>query len=107
MRRAARVDANQAEIVAALRQAGASVWIIGIPVDLLVGFRGMTIAVEIKTITGKRAPKPSKHTALQREFMATWRGGPVATVTDVEGALRAVGALAYRAEEQPQLACTP
>ena len=51
MRRAARVDANQAEIVAALRQAGASVWIIGIPVDLLVGFRGMTIAVEIKTIT--------------------------------------------------------
>lgn len=91
MRHAARVDANQAEIVAALRKAGASVWIIGLPVDLLVGFRGQSLLMEVKTITGKREPKPSKHTQLQKDFMLDWRGGAVSTVTDVEGALRALG----------------
>lgn len=40
MRRAARVDANQEQIVSALRGAGAYVWIIGLPVDLLVGYKG-------------------------------------------------------------------
>lgn len=94
MRHAARVDANQAEIVAALRKAGASVWIIGLPVDLLVGFRGQSLLMEVKTITGKREPKPSKHTQLQKDFMLDWRGGAVSTVTDVEGALRALGVLA-------------
>ena len=88
MRHAARVDANQAEIVAALRQAGASVWIIGLPVDLLVGFNSRSVLVEVKTLTGKRNPKPSKHTQLQKDFMLNWRGGAVATVTDVESALR-------------------
>ncbi len=94
MRHAARVDANQAEIVAALRKAGASVWIIGLPVDLLVGFRGQSLLMEVKTVTGKRDPKPSKHTQLQKDFMLDWRGGAVSTVTDVEGALRALGVLA-------------
>ena len=93
MRHAARVDANQAAIVAALRAAGASVWIVGLPVDLLVGFRGATVLLEIKTTVGKRAPKPARYTDLQREFLQSWRGGPVATVTDVDGALRALGAL--------------
>ena len=88
MRHAARVDANQAEIVEALRKAGASVWIIGLPVDLLLGHAGKTMPVEVKTTTGKRNPKPAKHTQLQKDFMLNWRGGPVATVTDVEGALR-------------------
>ena len=94
MRHAARVDANQAEIVAALRSAGASVWIIGLPVDLLVGFRGHSLLMEVKTITGKRNPKPSKHTQLQKDFMLSWNGGAVSTVTDVEGALRALGVMA-------------
>lgn len=39
MRHAARVDANQAAIVAALEAAGATVEVIGQPLDLLVGFR--------------------------------------------------------------------
>ena len=90
MRKAARVDENQAEIVAALRKIGASVWIIGLPVDLLVGFRGRTMPMEIKTLTGKRNPKAKGYTPLQESFLATWMGGPVATVTDVEGAIRAV-----------------
>ena len=93
MRHAARVDANQAEIVAALRQAGASVWIIGLPVDLLVGYRGQSLLMEVKTVTGKRNPKPARHTELQKSFMVDWRGGPVSTVTDVRGALTAIGAL--------------
>ena len=80
MRRAARVDANQAEIVEALRGAGCSVWIIGLPVDLIAGKGGNTVLIEVKTAAGK-------HTPLQRDFMATWRGGAVATIRDVEGAL--------------------
>jgi hypothetical protein len=93
MRHAARVDANQAEIVAALRQAGASVWIIGLPLDILCGYAGKTILLEVKTVTGKRNPKPARHTELQKSFMVDWRGGPVSTVTDVRGALTAIGAL--------------
>ena len=73
-----------------MRAAGASVWPIKLPVDLLVGVNGVTALVECKTLTGKRNPKPSRYTDLQRDFMAAWRGGPVVTVTDAEGALRAV-----------------
>lgn len=88
MRHAARVDSNQADIVAALRAAGASVWIVKLPVDLLVGYQGKTVLVECKTLTGKKAPKAASYTPLQQSFMAQWRGGTVATVTDVESALR-------------------
>lgn len=80
MRYAARVDANQADIVAALRDAGCSVWIIGLPVDLVLGKGGNTVMVEIKTAKGK-------YTKLQKDFMTHWKGGPVATIRDVEGAL--------------------
>ena len=90
MRRAARVDATQAEIVAALRAIGATVWIVGLPLDLLVGYAGKTLLMECKCIAGKRNPKPTKHTALQKAFMLDWRGGPVATVTDAAGAINAI-----------------
>ncbi|MDQ5882151.1 MAG: hypothetical protein QG616_1983 [Pseudomonadota bacterium] len=90
MRRAARIDPIQPEIVAALRAIGATVWVIGIPVDLLAGYRGRTTLLEVKSLTGKRKPKAKGYTPLQESFLATWRGGPVATVTDVEGAIRAV-----------------
>ena len=93
MRRAARTDANQAAIVAALRSVGATVWPIGLPVDLLVGAAGKTALVEVKTMTGKREPKAAGYTALQVSFMAGWRGGTVATITDVESALRLVAAM--------------
>jgi hypothetical protein len=88
MRLAARVDSTQADIVDAFRAMGASVWIIGLPVDLIVGWRSSSILVEVKRLTGKRDPKPTKYTPLQRDFMATWKGGPVATVCDVDGAIR-------------------
>lgn len=84
MRRAARVDANQDQIVSALRAAGAYVWIIGLPVDLLVGYKGKTILVEIKSGSKKRLTK------LQADFFESWNGGTLLRVNDAEGALRAL-----------------
>ena len=88
MRRAARVDATQAEIVAALRAGGAYVWISGLPLDLIVGFQGKTALVECKVLTGVKKRKQSRFTDLQTAFMRDWTGGTVATVTDAEGARR-------------------
>jgi hypothetical protein len=93
MRRAAKVDSTQAAIVSALRSAGASVWVIGLPVDLVVGVAGTTALVECKTLIGLRQPRPSRYTPLQQAFMQEWRGGPVATLTDVDGALRLVASM--------------
>ena len=90
LRRAARIDETQTAIVTALRQCGATVWHIGLPVDLLVGFRGRTLIFECKRLVGKKAPKPAGYTDLQTAFIAEWKGSPVVTVTDVEGALAAL-----------------
>jgi hypothetical protein len=82
MRRAARVDANQEQIVSALRGAGAYVWIIGRPVDLLVGYKGYTFLVEIKTDSKKRLTK------LQADFFENWTGSILARIDCPESALR-------------------
>jgi hypothetical protein len=92
--RAKRVDETQKAIVSALRGAGAYVWIIGLPVDLVVGVGGRhTVLVECKSLTGKKKPKPKAYTDLQRDFMRDWLGGPVATLTDVPGAIALVNML--------------
>ena len=67
---AARVDENQAEIVDALRKIGASVYVIGKPVDLLVGFRARTFLLEVKQ-KGKENRKDQQE---QRDWMKAWRG---------------------------------
>jgi len=85
MRYAARVDANQEAIVSALRAAGAYVWIIGLPVDLLVGFRNHTFLVEIKDGPKRRLTK------LQEDFFANWTGGTLARIDGPEAALRMIG----------------
>jgi hypothetical protein len=85
MRRAARVDANQAQIVSALRAAGAYVWIIGLPVDLLVGYKGHSFLVEVKDGPRKRL------TALQQDFFDNWSGSTLARVDGPEAALRMIG----------------
>ena len=85
MRRAARIDANSTQVVTALRAAGAYVWIIGLPVDLLVGYKGHTFLVEIKDGPKKRL------TALQEAFFAKWAGGTLARVDGPEAALRMIG----------------
>jgi hypothetical protein len=87
MRRAARVDQNQTQIVSALRAAGAYVWIIGLPVDLLVGYKGHTFLVEIKTDSKKRL------TALQADFFKSWTGGTLARIDCPEAALRMINTL--------------
>lgn len=86
MRRAARTDANKKAIVVALRGAGASVWDLRLPVDLMVGINGRTALCEIKD--GAKPPSARGYTPLQESFMRTWKGGTVFTVTDIESALR-------------------
>ncbi len=86
---AKRTDANQAEIVKILRQAGADVYDLskvgkGIP-DLLVTFNGETILMEVK-----RDAK-AKFTAEQLKFIANWKGGPLSRVDSPESALRVIG----------------
>jgi hypothetical protein len=85
MRYAARVDANQDQIVSGLRAAGAYVWIIGLPVDLLVGYKGHTFLVEIKTDNKK------KFTKLQTDFFENWSGSTLARIDSPEAALRMIG----------------
>jgi hypothetical protein len=87
MRYAAKVDKNQKEIVLALRLAGAYVWIIGLPVDLLVGFKGHTFLVEVKVGPRKRL------TALQDDFFKNWSGSTLARIDGSEAALRMIGVL--------------
>jgi hypothetical protein len=87
MRHAARVDENQKAIVDALRKAGAYVWIIGLPVDLLVGYKGHTFLVEIKSTSKKRL------TSLQADFFENWSGGTLARIDSPEAALRMLGVI--------------
>jgi hypothetical protein len=87
MRYAKRVDANQDQIVSALRAAGAYVWIIGLPVDLLVGYKNHTFLVEVKDGAKKRL------TALQDDFFQNWTGSTLARIDSPEAALRMIGVL--------------
>ncbi len=92
MRRAARTDANQAEIVKALRATGASVAITsavggGFP-DLVCGHRGRNWLLECKD--GRKPPSARELTPDQIEFKATWRGH-WAVVNSPEEALEIVG----------------
>lgn len=89
MRRAAKVDANQEQIVSALRAAGATVQSLaaigmGCP-DVLVAFRGGMHLLELKHGKGK----PNE---LQGRWHVAW-GAPVHVVYGPEDALRAIGAI--------------
>jgi hypothetical protein len=77
-----RVDNTQEEIVTALRQAGARVWVIGQPCDLLIRHRGRWLLLECKST--KRRDKRQK---LQAEFLMQ---NDVPVVTSPEEALAAV-----------------
>lgn len=87
MRRAAKVDQNQEEIVTALRSAGATVQSLapigkGCP-DLLVSFRQGMFLLEVKS--GKEQPNE-----LQRKWHIAWQA-PVYVVRSAEEALGVVG----------------
>ena len=76
MRTAAKVDANQPDIVQALRQIGATVQPIhvigkGCP-DLLVGYRGVNSLLEVKD--GDKPPSARKLTPPELRWHDDWRG---------------------------------
>jgi hypothetical protein len=87
MRYAKRVDQNQDQVISALRAAGADVWVIGLPVDLLVGFKGHTFLVEVKNGPKRRL------TALQADFFENWSGSTLARIDGPEAALNMIGVL--------------
>ena len=95
MRRAARIDANQEQVVSALRAAGATVQSLagvgkGVP-DLLVGFQGKTLLMEVKD--GRKTPSERRLTEDQVRWHGAWRGGPLAVVDGVDAALRMLGVM--------------
>ena len=76
MRRAAKVDANQAEIVEELRAIGCTVLLLhqvgnGCP-DILVGYRGNNWLFEVKD--GAKPPSARKLTDAEQKFFDEWRG---------------------------------
>lgn len=83
---AKRRDANEREIVDALRQAGAYVFRLHGPLDLLVGFKRRTYLIEAKTAKGRLKKS-------QQMFLMMWPGGATAVVRTAEEALAAIGAI--------------
>ena len=85
---ARRIDANQNDRVAALRACGAVVRVVtqgdGIP-DLLVGYRGYTLLLEVKD--GSKPPSARTLTEAEQKFFDEWRGGMVAIVNSADEAL--------------------
>lgn len=79
--KAARTDANQSEIVKALRATGCSVVDLssvgmGCP-DIMVGRNGVTVLMEIKTEKGKL-------NSIQVEWHKCWKGAAAIVRTPVE-----------------------
>lgn len=103
MRRAARRDSNEVEIVEALRARGAVVTLLahpGVP-DLLVGYRGATELLEVKLPLGPKGGKSQRReaeggrgdmTADQVAWWDEWRGRPAHVVRSAAEALAAIGA---------------
>ncbi len=95
MRRRARTDNNQAPIVAALRSLGASVTSLhavggGCP-DLLVGYDGRTLLLEVKNrSTHARRRGGARTEESQDAWLGAWRGGPARIVHDIDEAVDAV-----------------
>ena len=81
---AKKVDVIQKDVVKTLRSMGATVIDLSAVgkgmTDLLVGFDGQTILLEVKSGTDK------KFTPQQIKFFATWTGGMLARVNSVQEA---------------------
>lgn len=95
MRRSSRVDANQPEIVSALRDIGCSVESLhrvggGVP-DILVGYRGRNYLMEIKNPEAVNRQRGSQLLPEQSAWHNAWRGLPVAVVRSINDALEVLG----------------
>jgi len=91
VRHHAKIDANQPEIVKALRSVGCSVQSLatvgkGCP-DLLVGYRSVNLLMEVKD--GSLAPARRRLTPLEDSWHALWKGRCY-VVENVEQALAVV-----------------
>lgn len=92
MKMRAKVDSNQAEIVAALRKAGVQVRVMsdvggGFP-DLLCQHRRTKALLLLEVKDGNKPPSARALTPMERKFAEIW---PVHVVIDVRSALAACG----------------
>lgn len=92
MRKAARVDANQDQVVSALRACGCSVQSLaavgkGVP-DLLVGYRGKNYLIEVKD--GRKPTSQTRLTTDQVEWHEQWRGSKPSVVYSPADAIEAI-----------------
>ncbi len=92
MRRAAKIDDNQAEIVDALRKLGVSVWSTaalgkGFP-DLVCGYRGKNYLFEVKD--GAKPLSARKLTEDEARFFGSWNG-QVNVIESIDDALIFLG----------------
>lgn len=87
MRRAARRDDNEKEIIAAMREAGAYVKAINDEglFDLLVSYRGETMLIEVKD--GAKPPSARRLTEAEQKFHDEWPGSDLYIINSVEEAL--------------------
>lgn len=100
VRRAARIDANQPEIVAALRRAGATVELhhaYPVGYDLLVHYAGQSVRTEVKD--GSKPPSACKLTEREEEA----RDNNPATYAVVHSVDEAIGLLASMREHEELL----
>lgn len=104
-----KVDANQKEIVAALRRAGCTVELLhtvgrGCP-DLLVGSHGQNWLMETKTVKAQTVfgdgvkGTHAATAARQKAWTQAWRGAPPLMVRTADEALSALGLLRERPKE--------
>ena len=83
-----RVDENQKTLIHTFIALGASILNLstvgrGCP-DLLIGYRGKTVLVEIKSNSKATFTEP------QIKFMQEWRGGAVSRIDSVDAAIRLI-----------------
>ena len=83
----AKRDESEKDIVKALRAAGATVYLMDKPLDLLVGHNGATFLAEVKN-----PDKASKLNDKQAKFVKEWRG-QVDILRTPEDGLRMIGVL--------------
>lgn len=87
MRRAARRDTGEQDIIKAMREAGAYVKAVNDEglFDLLVSYRGETLLIEVKD--GAKPPSARRLTEAEQKFHDEWPGSNLFIVNSVEEAL--------------------
>lgn len=77
-------DAAEPEVVSTLQQCGFSVERLDKPVDLLIGFRGKTFLVEVKSSAKGYGKSLNRN---QQDFSDKWRGTPVVILRSAQDAM--------------------